>query len=67
MRKNDIEIAQNGLPSHRKPPEGIPNICKSRNLEPIKHTVYKIKTGLVEKKIKSDNSLEQGNEEPMDR
>ena len=28
--KNDIEIAQNGLPGPREPPKGIPNISKSR-------------------------------------
>ena len=36
-KKNDIEIAQNSLPSSRKPPGGISSLQLKVPLEPIKH------------------------------
>ena len=53
--KNDIEIAQNNLPSPSEPPGGIPNIFKSRCYQNLSNTVYRTEIDLVEKKIKFDN------------
>ena len=55
MQKNDIEIAQKGLPSPRKPTWGIPNAYKLKCHQNLLNTVYRIEIGLAEKKIKFDN------------
>ena len=55
MRKINIEIAQNGSPSPRGLPGGLPNIFKSRYHQNLPNTIYRIEFGFVEKKIKFDN------------
>ena len=55
MRKNDIEIAQNGFPSPREPSGGIPNVSKSKCHQKLSNTVYRIEVGPVEEKIKLNN------------
>ena len=56
MQKNDIEIAQNGLPSPRQTLGGIHNISKSRCHQNLSNTDYRIKIG---KHIRKNDKIRQ--------